>query len=81
LTTNDPPSDAEKVQIQDIIHGLHTRISSLDASIAVAEDILLRLRNNRKGAVEHVHRGTAILSIIRGLPEDVLAEIFSHTVP
>ncbi|KAJ7622661.1 hypothetical protein DFH06DRAFT_1105207 [Mycena polygramma] len=81
LTTNDPPSDTEKIKVQDILHGLHTRISNLDASIAAAEDTLLHLRNKRKSTVEDVHRGTAILSIIRRLPEDVLTEVFSHTLP
>ncbi|KAJ6479314.1 hypothetical protein C8R47DRAFT_1286170, partial [Mycena vitilis] len=62
-------------------HGLHTRISSLDASITAAEDILLHLLNKRKRAVEDAHRGAAILSIIRRLPEDILTEIFVHTLP
>ncbi|KAJ7847551.1 hypothetical protein B0H13DRAFT_1646086, partial [Mycena leptocephala] len=58
-----------------------TRISNLDASIALVEGLLAKFRSRRKNAVEHIHRGRAIFSIIRCLPADVLGEIFSYTVP
>ncbi|KAJ7886910.1 hypothetical protein B0H13DRAFT_2043533, partial [Mycena leptocephala] len=81
LTTNDSPSDVEAAQIRDVIDDLRTRISNLDTSIAVVEGLLAKFRSRRKNAVEHIHRGRAIFSIIRCLPADVLGEIFSYTVP
>ncbi|KAJ6541554.1 hypothetical protein B0H19DRAFT_864171, partial [Mycena capillaripes] len=65
----------------DTLNTLRSRILDLDASIAVADDILAKLRSRRKHALEDIHRGKAILSIIRRLPADVLGEIFSYTVP
>ncbi|KAF8215568.1 hypothetical protein K438DRAFT_1561373, partial [Mycena galopus ATCC 62051] len=81
LTTNDPPTDVEVLQIRDIVGHLHTRISHLDRSIHDLEDVLAKLRSRRKHAVEDIRRGNAVLSIIRRLPSDVLGEIFAYTVP
>ncbi|KAJ7671151.1 hypothetical protein B0H17DRAFT_1141592 [Mycena rosella] len=77
LTNNDPPSDAEAIEIRDIMDAAHTRISNLDASMAMLKDILEQLRTTRKAAVEHL-RQRSYIRYIRCLPDDVLGEIFSH---
>ncbi|KAJ6601018.1 hypothetical protein DFH09DRAFT_1126505 [Mycena vulgaris] len=80
LTTNNPPSDAEAAGIRDIIDDAHSRISNLDASLAMLDGMLEKLRRTRTDAIEHLHRSSSLISI-RCLPDDVLGEIFSHTVP
>ncbi|KAJ7214179.1 hypothetical protein B0H12DRAFT_960109, partial [Mycena haematopus] len=55
-------------------------VSDLEASISTLETALADLRRRRKGAFGHMQRGFSILSVIRRLPSDVLAEIFSHTL-
>ncbi|KAJ6601022.1 hypothetical protein DFH09DRAFT_861426, partial [Mycena vulgaris] len=77
LTTNDPPSDAEAIELRNIVDGLHSRISNLDESMARLSAILEQLRTTRKDAVEHLHR----CSSIRYLPDDALGEIFPQAVP
>ncbi|KAF7347142.1 hypothetical protein MVEN_01468600 [Mycena venus] len=81
LTTNDPPSDLEVAQVQGILDTLHDHVSDLDASINDVGEILAKLRSRRKNTVDEIHRGRAILSVIRRLPGDVLGEIFSYTTP
>ncbi|KAJ6457243.1 hypothetical protein C8R45DRAFT_1033020 [Mycena sanguinolenta] len=83
LTTNDPPTDVEVVQVRDVVDRLNASVVGLDASIAGAhaEHLLQKLRNMRKHAIEAIRRGRAILSVIRRLPSDILAEIFAYTVP
>ncbi|KAJ6601014.1 hypothetical protein DFH09DRAFT_1270882 [Mycena vulgaris] len=80
LTTNNPLSDAEAAGIRDIIDDAHSRISNLDASMAMLEGILEKLRRTRTDSIEHLRRSSSLISI-RCLPDDVLGEIFSHTVP
>ncbi|KAJ7731246.1 hypothetical protein B0H16DRAFT_1584009, partial [Mycena metata] len=81
LTTNCPPSDVEAVHIREVIEGAQTRLSNLDTSIGVLEDLLTKLRGHRKRATEDIHHGRALLSIIRRLPVDILTEIFDWTLP
>ncbi|KAF7341010.1 hypothetical protein MSAN_02086500 [Mycena sanguinolenta] len=84
LTSNDPPTDVEVVQVvRDVVDRLNASVVALDASIAGAdaEHLLEQLRNMRKHAIEAIRRGRAILSVIRRLPSDILAEIFAYTVP
>ncbi|KAJ6601008.1 hypothetical protein DFH09DRAFT_554442 [Mycena vulgaris] len=80
LTTNDPPSDNQAAEIRDIIDNGDNCISSLDSSVVMLEGILEKLRRTRADAIDHRHRSSSLLST-RCLPDDVLGEIFSHTVP
>ncbi|KAJ7439932.1 hypothetical protein FB451DRAFT_142321 [Mycena latifolia] len=80
ITTNAPPSEVDASEIRDIMDASRTCISNLDASIDMLEGTLEKLRKTRKDAIEHLRRSTSVL-YMRNLPDDVLGEIFSHTVP
>ncbi|KAJ7157401.1 hypothetical protein C8R46DRAFT_959405 [Mycena filopes] len=81
LTTNTPPSDTEIVHIQGVVEDAQIHLHNLDNSIRDLEVLLTKLRGDHKKAKEDIHRGRAILSIVRRLPDDILAEIFALTLP
>ncbi|KAJ7637461.1 hypothetical protein B0H17DRAFT_1339549 [Mycena rosella] len=79
LTTNDAPSDVEATEMRDIMDAARARIADLDISVAALEHLLKKVQAKRRDARMHLHRTSSILHV-RCLPDDVLGEIFSHTV-
>ncbi|KAF8206822.1 hypothetical protein K438DRAFT_448811 [Mycena galopus ATCC 62051] len=81
MTTNEPPSKGEAAEVRDIIGAVQSHVAELDASIATLETALAKLRLTRKEADRHIHGGRSILSNLRRVPSDVLAEIFLKITP
>ncbi|KAJ7448362.1 hypothetical protein FB451DRAFT_1147590 [Mycena latifolia] len=81
LVTNEGPTDTEAAALQGAIGGNKTRIAQLDNTIAALQAALETHRRLRQAAADRIRLGTAILSVVRRLPIEILAEIFQWTVP
>ncbi|KAJ6496105.1 hypothetical protein C8R45DRAFT_823678, partial [Mycena sanguinolenta] len=81
LRTNELPTDLEFAQIEKAITDRKARISQLDKAIAALQSSLEQYRRMRQAAVDQISRGVGVLSVVRRIPTDILAEIFNWTVP
>ncbi|PPQ66796.1 hypothetical protein CVT26_009642 [Gymnopilus dilepis] len=79
LTSNIPPTDSERALIQDTISTVSAQNAALEASLnfdANTKPSSTTLKRLGAGQ-DFVHSHKAILSPVRLLPEEILAEIFS----
>ncbi|KAJ6617394.1 hypothetical protein B0H10DRAFT_1914386 [Mycena sp. CBHHK59/15] len=80
LTSNDALSDDEIAEICETVAAGHARVADLDVTLAALEGRVKVLRQKRNDVLEHVHRGTMLLSVLRRLPADILGEVFAWAV-
>ncbi|KAJ7457614.1 hypothetical protein B0H11DRAFT_2062818 [Mycena galericulata] len=69
LASNDVPSDAEAREIKSILNEDSAILAGLDLS----------LKEERSRIDQHIRQGCGILSAVRRLPFDILAEVFIHS--
>ncbi|KAJ7482177.1 hypothetical protein B0H11DRAFT_1666321, partial [Mycena galericulata] len=81
LNTNDPPLATELPFIQSIRAKTRTRLNFLDDEIARLWDRLGELEGERTSLAKYHPQLTRILSPLRRMPPEILAEIFSWTLP
>ncbi|KAF7366655.1 F-box domain-containing protein [Mycena sanguinolenta] len=81
LNTNEPPEDSESVFIRSVIAESSPRLKHLDNEISKLQEKLKQLEDERTALLSYRTRNTAILSPLRRMPPEVLAEIFSWTLP
>ncbi|KAF7375380.1 hypothetical protein MSAN_00425600 [Mycena sanguinolenta] len=81
LQSNELPTDEEIAQIENAISDRKARVLLLDKTIVALQSSLEQHRRMRQAAADQISRGVAILSVVRRIPTDVLAEIFNWTVP
>ncbi|KAG7440343.1 uncharacterized protein BT62DRAFT_630041 [Guyanagaster necrorhizus] len=80
LSTNLPPSEAQKAFFRETRRTSESRLADLEARIADAQAKLDGLLQERDSLVWNMQRCTDVLNPVRRLPVDVLREIFAHTM-
>ncbi|KAJ6507936.1 hypothetical protein C8R47DRAFT_1100046 [Mycena vitilis] len=80
LLDNVPPPDFRIHEIKNAIESAEDDISGLDVQIAGLNRSLSQLISRRAELERFVNDHRGVISIVRRLPGDVLAEIFSHCV-
>ncbi|KAJ7872762.1 hypothetical protein B0H14DRAFT_2721159 [Mycena olivaceomarginata] len=81
LESNELPTDLETFQLEMAMDDRRTRILQLDSTIAALQASLDQHRRMRHVAADEIRRGAVVLSVVRRIPTDLLAEIFNWTVP
>ncbi|KAJ3526137.1 hypothetical protein NMY22_g10289 [Coprinellus aureogranulatus] len=76
LGTNFIPSFQDKTHIKELITNRECVAGSLDEEIARAEETLRTLKERRTVHTRYIQEHTALLSPVRQLSEDILADIF-----
>ncbi|KAJ7609140.1 hypothetical protein FB45DRAFT_1010718, partial [Roridomyces roridus] len=79
--TNEPPEDAELAGLRARASTTSTFLSALEEGIAELEDRLKQLHSERAALKALQEEYSTILSPIRRVPPEILAEIFSWTLP
>ncbi|KAJ7191791.1 hypothetical protein GGX14DRAFT_321793, partial [Mycena pura] len=80
LVTNSVPSDFQTNEIRKLILSVEAEISDLDAEIINVQRALDRLQQKRAGLADFVKSHCGVVSAIRRLPSELLAEIFSYSL-
>ncbi|KAF5310736.1 hypothetical protein D9619_007890 [Psilocybe cf. subviscida] len=79
LKTNDPPSDSEIILVQDALVKAREELEVLEYQLgriaATHEDAL---KKDEKSYQKFIRSHTAVLSLVRRLPDDILATIFEE---
>ncbi|KAK7022101.1 hypothetical protein R3P38DRAFT_2710032 [Favolaschia claudopus] len=81
LGTNYVPSDAEVAEIRSLLAGPEENLARLNAEIEALERALIELREKREALKQPIDAHRALISPIRLLPFDILAEIFLACLP
>ncbi|KAK7025073.1 hypothetical protein R3P38DRAFT_3396062 [Favolaschia claudopus] len=81
LGTNYCPTDAEVLEIKDLIAGPIHQLLSLDEKIAQLRKSIEKLEESRQTLSSYVAQHSALISPIRRIPEDILSEIFFASLP
>lgn len=81
LNTNFIPSPQEKLRISELIEAREDVAGSIDEEIAQAERALQALKDHRAVHTKYVQEHKALLSPIRQVPHDILADIFLACLP
>lgn len=78
--TNNPPLEQQHSTLQRLIVGAERDISTLDAKLKSLEDMLASCQRNRQQASSELELSKRVLSPIRRLPREVIAEIVLHAL-
>jgi hypothetical protein len=81
LNSNEPPLDAELPFIESVVLRHRSRLSNHDDKILRLRAQLERLEQERTPLEADLLRNTAILSPMRRMPPEILAQIFALTLP
>ncbi|KAK7001322.1 hypothetical protein R3P38DRAFT_3048501 [Favolaschia claudopus] len=81
LGTNYCPTDAEVLEIKNLIVRPIRQLLSLDEEIAQLRKSIEKLEESREILSSYVAEHSALISPIRRIPEDVLSEIFFACLP
>ncbi|KAJ6481629.1 hypothetical protein C8R45DRAFT_307946 [Mycena sanguinolenta] len=81
LNTNEPPDDSEWTLFHSVVSQTTTRLTHLEDEISTLQEKLNHLQDERAALLSYRTQHTAMLSPLRGMPPEVLSEIFSWTLP
>ncbi|KAJ6467217.1 hypothetical protein DFH09DRAFT_1345659 [Mycena vulgaris] len=84
LTSNDVPKSSEITSVLHVISNSQAQIDLLEPHAAQMESLqttLVQLSRQRDEAAEFLHKHRNIISPVRRIPEELLCEIFSLTLP
>ena len=81
LGTCGVPSKTEANDIQNIISLGNSDLSKLDVELDRVQEVVKQLSRRRDEISEHITKHKAFLSPVRGIPDEVLAEIFICCLP
>ncbi|KAF8992391.1 hypothetical protein BDZ89DRAFT_1030747 [Hymenopellis radicata] len=81
LRQNHPPLDVELADFRLVLDKSPEILQDLDAKIAQATETLNHLKEARMAAESHLEDAKALIHPIRSIPNEVLAEIFMHSIP
>ncbi|KAK0202272.1 hypothetical protein DFS33DRAFT_1490037 [Desarmillaria ectypa] len=81
LRCNDPPSDSELSEFQNIVRGGPGRVADLGKKIARAKEQLNALIHERSVLEANIDDARTLSSPVRRLPPDVLCAIALETIP
>ncbi|KAF7371186.1 ABC protein [Mycena sanguinolenta] len=82
LSSNDPPYESCDVELVDsVVSETEKCLERIDDRIARLRSRLAQLEHQRLSLSKHLARNKSILSPLRRLPDEILVEIFSWTLP
>ncbi|KAF8886244.1 hypothetical protein CPB84DRAFT_1787769 [Gymnopilus junonius] len=81
LNVNEPPSESDIHEMEDLLPTPLLELSEIDKEISSIENRLKTLKERREEVQRSVDDYRRILSPIRRLPNDILHEIFLHCLP
>ncbi|KAJ7623558.1 hypothetical protein FB45DRAFT_704235, partial [Roridomyces roridus] len=79
--TNEPPNTTELDFMRPFLSKIAARLTRFDSEITQLKDQLQRLEAERAKLAEYRIQNSGIVSLLRRVPPEVLAEIFSWTLP
>ncbi|KAJ7498206.1 hypothetical protein B0H11DRAFT_834748 [Mycena galericulata] len=79
LTSNNPPDEAESTLVRSVVSNITERLTCLDEEISGLREQLKQLEEERASVSLHHMQTKRILSPLRRMPPELLAEIFSWT--
>lgn len=80
LRSNAPPSPSEASLITKTIANSRRSLAILDDEIKRVQSILSRLVQEKAQVAEYLEQHTALISPARGIPPEIVSEIFLHCV-
>ncbi|KAF8211012.1 hypothetical protein K438DRAFT_1569597, partial [Mycena galopus ATCC 62051] len=80
LNTNEPPKDSDATLVRTLISDVYAQLASLDDELSQVREKLRQLEQERALLSSYRTRNEAILSPLRRMPSELLAEIFSRTL-
>ncbi|KAJ7173322.1 hypothetical protein C8R46DRAFT_1189638 [Mycena filopes] len=81
LNSNETPLDSEILLIKSTTSQIDARMIAIDEEIALLHRRLQQLTDERQSLIRLRSRNSAIVSQLRRFPPEVLAEIFTWTLP
>ncbi|KAJ6582010.1 hypothetical protein B0H19DRAFT_1019031, partial [Mycena capillaripes] len=81
LRNNDPPVESEILQLRGFIFRGHTRMSVLDARIALIRASIDKIIQEKGELNVEIRKHEGGLSPLRRMPVEILSLIFSFTLP
>ncbi|KAJ7609046.1 hypothetical protein FB45DRAFT_945212 [Roridomyces roridus] len=81
MRTNEPPQVSEMAYIQAVLSKTGAQLADLDGKIMHLKAQLRQLEDERAVLAEYHAENTAVVSPVRRIPPEMLAEIFSWTLP
>ncbi|KAJ7490964.1 hypothetical protein FB451DRAFT_1124553 [Mycena latifolia] len=81
MTTNAPPDSVELIFIQAVVSKTDARLADVENEISRLRGRLQQLEDERTSLARYLASNKAILSPLRRMPAELLAEIFSWTLP
>ncbi|KAJ7609031.1 hypothetical protein FB45DRAFT_703426, partial [Roridomyces roridus] len=81
MRTNEPPESSEMAYIQAVLSKTGAQLADLDGKIMHLKAQLRQLEDERAVLAEYHAENAAVVSPVRRTPPEVLAEIFSWTLP
>ncbi|THU90874.1 hypothetical protein K435DRAFT_246450 [Dendrothele bispora CBS 962.96] len=81
LDTNYAASRAEAEHINEILRPHEQDLRNIDEEIARLDTLLEDLRSQREKVVSYIHKHRQLLSPIRRLPPEILADSFTYCLP
>ncbi|KAF9012165.1 hypothetical protein BDZ89DRAFT_1224236 [Hymenopellis radicata] len=80
LHQNHPPLDVELPAFHEVVETTPAALAALDLKIAQARELLENLLSAHQQALSHFEDAKALLHPMRSIPNELLANIFSHCV-
>ncbi|KAF8211013.1 hypothetical protein K438DRAFT_1808629 [Mycena galopus ATCC 62051] len=81
LNTNEPPKDSDATLVRTLISDVDAQLTSLDDELSQVREKLRQLEHERTLLSSYRTMNKAILSPLRWMPSELLAEIFACTLP
>ncbi|KAJ7683132.1 hypothetical protein B0H17DRAFT_942197, partial [Mycena rosella] len=81
MASNTPPQDAELVFIRAVVSKTGARLADVEKEISGLRRRLQQLEEERASLSKYQAQNNAVFSPLRRMPPEVLAEIFSWTLP
>ncbi|KAJ7623706.1 hypothetical protein FB45DRAFT_113374 [Roridomyces roridus] len=81
MRTNEPPAGPELAYIRGVASKTDARLASMDTQISNLRAQLIQLEDERSVLAEAHQQHKAILSPLRRMPPEIMANIFLYTLP
>ncbi|KZP11989.1 hypothetical protein FIBSPDRAFT_755702, partial [Athelia psychrophila] len=79
--TNYAPGTHERIHIKSTLLDVHLQLSRLDEALAQINDVRDRIHRKQRTLQEYSAQYTALISPVRRVPPEILAEIFLYFLP
>ncbi|KAJ7113926.1 hypothetical protein C8R44DRAFT_550303, partial [Mycena epipterygia] len=81
LNSNEVPLESESLFVRAFLPKARHRLSQLEGQISELRPVPKHLEEEHASLLTHISRNAAIVSPLRGLPPEILSQIFLSTLP